>query len=105
MTSPILSRRDLSLAAGSIMASFAVVENARSQSPENQASPPEDPGISHANAAIHQAVVFKTSAGRVYHVLTDAREFDKVVLLSGALQAMSLPATPSLISPAPGGEF
>ncbi len=62
-------------------------------------------GISNANAAIHQEVVFKASAKRVYHALTNARQFDKIVLLSGAMKSMSLKPVPAQIAAEPGGAF
>lgn len=62
-------------------------------------------GISHAADAIHQEPVFAASAERLYSALTDARQFTRVVELSGALQAMHLPDTPAQISAEPGSAF
>jgi activator of HSP90 ATPase len=89
-----LSRRGFSLAA---TATFSALGAA--------AAPAEDLGISSANKAIHQEVTFRASALQVYHALTDPRRFDKVVLASGALQAMGLPITPCEISGELGGAF
>jgi activator of HSP90 ATPase len=56
--------------------------------------------------AIHQEVIFKTSRVRLYEALLDAREFHKVVLLSGAVQSGMVKAPkPSEISREPGGAF
>jgi activator of HSP90 ATPase len=56
--------------------------------------------------AIHQEVTFKASRERVYRTLTDANEFHKVVLLSGAAQSGMIKATtPTQISGEPGGAF
>ncbi len=41
-------------------------------------------GVTHNMDAIHQEVVFKAPRSRVYALLTDEREFQKVVVLSGA---------------------
>ena len=66
---------------------------------------PADGSISGSNSAIHQEVVFDASPERVYAVLTDARLFDKVVLLGGAVASMALTATPAQISAEAGGAF
>ncbi len=55
--------------------------------------------------AIHQEEVFKASRKRVYEALTDARQFDKVVKLSAAMQSMSLAKKPTEISAEAGSAF
>jgi len=62
-------------------------------------------GISHTADAIHQEPVFSASPKRVYEALTDAKQFTRVVQLSGALQAMHLPDQPAQISREAGGAF
>jgi uncharacterized protein YndB with AHSA1/START domain len=104
MTSQPLSRRAFAVAAGSVATGLAAIPAARAT--DGQTSPPpEDLGISGSNSAIHQEVDFNASPVRAYDVLTDARLFAKVVLLSGAMQAMALQATPTRISPEVGGAF
>lgn len=44
-------------------------------------------GITHTAEAIHQKVTFKASRHRVYTLLTDPQQFQKVVALSGAVQS------------------
>jgi len=67
------------------------------------ASPEE---VSHTGEAIHQEVVFKASRKRVYEALTDTKQFNKVVELSGAAQSgMSLESKPTEISREVGGPF
>jgi len=106
MTSFAISRRAFSLSAATIGMAVGAARPALSDQAEGHAaSAPETLGVSNINAAIHQEVVFKASPARVYHALTDPREFDKIVLLSGALQAMALKNTPAEISSAPGGPF
>jgi activator of HSP90 ATPase len=62
-------------------------------------------GVAPAEA-IHQEEVFKASRKRVYEALTDARQFDKVVKLSAAMQSMkSLGDKPTEISREAGGAF
>jgi activator of HSP90 ATPase len=62
-------------------------------------------GISHTAASIHQEPVFAASPNRVYEALTDAKQFTRVIKLSGALQALHLPDKPAQISRDVGGAF
>ncbi len=64
-----------------------------------------DDGISHTSDAIHQEPVFTASRKRVYDALTEANQFDKVIQLSGVMQAMHLPDKPAEISREAGGMF
>jgi activator of HSP90 ATPase len=65
---------------------------------------PED-GISHTAESIHQEPVFTASPKRVYEALTDAKQFTRVIQLSGALEQMHLPDQPAVISKDVGGAF
>ena len=65
---------------------------------------PED-GISHTADSIHQEPEFTASPTRVYEALTDAKQFTRVIQLSGALQAMHLPDKPAEISGEVGRAF
>jgi activator of HSP90 ATPase len=62
-------------------------------------------GISHTADSIHQEPVFTASPQRVYEALTDAKQFTRVIQLSGVLQAMHLPDQPAQISREAGGAF
>jgi uncharacterized protein YndB with AHSA1/START domain len=62
-------------------------------------------GISHTADSIHQEPVFTASPKRVYEALTDAKQFTRIVQLSGALQAMHLPDKPAEISGEVGRAF
>src|SRR6266566_9517488 len=65
-----------------------------------------DEEISHTAEAIHQEVVFKASRKRVYEALIQAKEFDKVVQLSAAMQGGMPPgARPTEISTEVGSTF
>jgi len=64
-----------------------------------------DEEISHTAEAIHQEPVFKASRKRVYEALTDAKQFDKVIQLSGVMQSMHLGDKPAEISREVGGGF
>jgi activator of HSP90 ATPase len=66
---------------------------------------PDALGVSRNAAAIHQEVAFKAPPARVYAALTDATIFQRVVVLSGAIQSMALQAAPARISLEPGGAF
>jgi hypothetical protein len=44
--------------------------------------------VSRTEEAIHQEAVFKASRKRVYESLTDTKQFDKVIQLSGVMQSM-----------------
>lgn len=62
-------------------------------------------GISHTAESIHQEPIFTASRKRVYEALTDAKQFDKVIQLSGVMQAMHLGDKPAEISREVGGGF
>jgi len=61
--------------------------------------------ISRTAESIHQETTFKASRKRVYEALTDVKQFDKVIQLSGVMQAMHLPDKPAEISREVGGAF
>ena len=63
-------------------------------------------GISHTAESIHQEPVFQASRKRVYEALTDARQFDKIGQLSGAMQSgMAVGKKPTEIGRQVGGAF
>jgi activator of HSP90 ATPase len=64
-----------------------------------------DDGISHTAEAIHQEPAFTASPKRVYEALTDAKQFTRVIQLSGALRQLHLPDKPAEISRDAGGAF
>ena len=98
MISQTLSRRRFSVAVGSLATAMGVAPAVRSQQGESL-------GIARGAATIHQEIVFAASPARVYSALTQARQFDRIVALSGAIEAMKLQATPCEISLEPGGRF
>jgi uncharacterized protein YndB with AHSA1/START domain len=101
MTTPhSLSRRGFSIAAASAVTALAGAARAGAADATDDSL-----GISNSNKAIHQEVVFTASPDRVYRALTDPVLFDKVVLASGALQAMGLASAPGRIDAEPGGAF
>jgi activator of HSP90 ATPase len=62
-------------------------------------------GVSHTAEAIHQEIVFKASAKRIYEALIEAQQFQKIELLSGAMSGAELAAKPAMISRETGGSF
>jgi len=64
-----------------------------------------DQGVSQTAESIHQEPVIKATRQRVYEALTDTKQFDKIVELSGAKKDMKPGSKPTEISPALGGTF
>lgn len=64
-----------------------------------------DNGLSQTAEAIHQETIFRASPKRVYEALTDAQQFQKVTLLSGAMKSLDLMKKPAQISRESGGAF
>jgi uncharacterized protein YndB with AHSA1/START domain len=63
--------------------------------------------LSHTAESIHQETLFKASRKRVYEALTDTKQFDKVIELSGAMKSGLPPEfnKPTEISHEGGGAF
>jgi activator of HSP90 ATPase len=61
--------------------------------------------ISRTEESIHQTAVFNASRKRVYEALTDAKQFDQVIQLSGVVKTMHLGDKPTEISREMGGAF
>jgi len=90
------SRRDISAAAlitlGGVVPAKAATAN----------------GISHNHVAIHQEVMLRTPAQRVYRTLITASLFNRVVQASAAMNSsmkQKLGAVPTQIDARPGGAF
>jgi activator of HSP90 ATPase len=96
-TDPTPTRRDV-IAGLSLGLSVAVVgAGARAETAQE---------IAHNMESIHQEVKFKASPERLYLALTDANQFQRVVLLSGAVKTgMVKSPQPAEISAMAGGEF
>jgi activator of HSP90 ATPase len=106
-TRSLSSRRDFSVRLVSFLPGLAIVGGAfgASGTAETRAAAGGEE-ISRSAEAIHQEVVFKASTKRLYEVLTDARQFEKVVQLSAAVQTkMVPPGKPAEISREAGGAF
>jgi uncharacterized protein YndB with AHSA1/START domain len=93
MTAAPFTRRDFAVRMASITARRADAQPAAGEILRNA-------------EAIHQEVMFKASRARVYDALTNAKQFDKVVRASEAMQPSMPPgAPPTEISRQPGGGF
>ncbi len=94
------TRRQAIVTAAVAMSSLAL------GSANGKATAAGDEEISHSAESIHQEIIFKASRKRVYEALTRAKEFDKVVRLSAAMQGGMPPgARPTEISAEVGGTF
>lgn len=63
-----------------------------------------DIGIQTAEA-IHQEVAFNAKPGRIYGILTDASLFQKVELLSAAMDSLDVISHPAVVGCEPGTAF
>src|SRR5713101_6835494 len=61
--------------------------------------------ITRTAESIHQEPVFKASRKRVYEALTDTKQFDKVIQLSGVMKSMPPGGKPTEVSTEVGGAF
>src|SRR5712692_8308742 len=61
--------------------------------------------ISRTAEAIHQEPVFKASRKRVYEALTDTKQFDSVIQISGVMKSMPPGGKPTEIGGEVGGAF
>ncbi|HLJ49554.1 MAG TPA: SRPBCC domain-containing protein [Bryobacteraceae bacterium] len=61
--------------------------------------------VSRTAESIHQERVFQASRNRIYDALTDARQFAKIVELSGAMRSMPTGTKAAEISREVGGAF
>ena len=106
MCSSLFTRRDFSVRLATFLSGLGVAGTAfgSTGSPRAAGSAGSEE-ISHTGEAIHQEVVFKASRKRVYEALTDAKQFDKVIQLSGVMQSMPPGGKPTEISREVGGAF
>lgn len=61
--------------------------------------------MANAEESIHQEPLIKAGRKRIYAALMDERQFDRIVELSGAMQALRLAKKPAEISGQAGGVF
>jgi uncharacterized protein YndB with AHSA1/START domain len=98
MITQLSTRRDFSVRLATLVPALGIA-GASLTSAVASAVPGEV--ISHTAESIHQEIVFKASPKRIYDVLTTAKQFDKLVELTG----MATTNAPTQISPEVGGAF
>lgn len=84
-----------------VFGAFAAFSALGTSGPASLAHPTEE--ISHSAEAIHQENVFRANRKRVYEALTETKQFDKLVRLSGISAALG--TKPTQISNEVGGTF
>jgi activator of HSP90 ATPase len=106
MISNLFTRRDFSVRLATFFSGLGVAGIASGSTGSPQTSRfAGGEEISRTAESIHQEAVFKASRKRVYEALTDAKQFDKVIQLSGVMQSMHLGDKPAEISREVGGAF
>lgn len=98
MTTQFSTRRDFSMRLATFVPVLGIAGTSMASA---RAASAVGARISHTAESIHQEVVFKASPKRVYEALTDAKQFDKLVELSG----VSMKDAPTQLSPEVGGAF
>jgi uncharacterized protein YndB with AHSA1/START domain len=93
MIDPRLTRRDFAIhvAAWAPTLGIAGVSLASAIGPATVADDTSADGVSQTADAIHQEIVFQAAPDRVYTALTEAKQFDKIIDLSGIRQSRMLP--------------
>lgn len=91
-----LTRRETIVGVAMVFGGLALDPGARAETGE---------GVSRTAEAIHQEITLKASRKRVYEALTDTRQFDKVIEISGAKKSMALGNRPTEIRNDVGGAF
>jgi len=101
-----LNRRSFAVCLASLISGFGFARTtAAALKAGDPVAFPASEEISHSAEAIHQEVMFNAAPARVYDVLTDARQFDKVVQLSGAMRSGAISKNAAQISREAGGTF
>jgi activator of HSP90 ATPase len=90
------SRREMLVAGALAVAGFAA--------PLTAAEVSADKGVARTAEAIHQEPEFAASRARVYAALTDAKQFDQVVQLSGVMKSIAS-KMPTSLSVVEGSAF
>lgn len=71
----------------------------------NLAAATSEDKISHTAEAIHQEIVLAASPEKVYEALTQAKQFDKITEVSGAMKSLPPGGKPTVIGHEAGGPF
>jgi uncharacterized protein YndB with AHSA1/START domain len=100
MTDRIFTRRDFSMRLAALFPAIGIASAVRPAAAPSAGTVSADV-ISHMAEAIHQEIALNAPPKRVYDALTETRQFDKLVVLSGITPKDS----PTEISPQVGGAF
>ena len=102
-----LTRRTFAVRAAAYLSGAGVAGSVFARFAHAQGAPSSAGGeITHDSEAIHHEVAFRAPRARVYALLTDEKEFDRVVRLSDAMKVGMPPgAKPTVISRDAGGTF
>jgi activator of HSP90 ATPase len=100
MINQFSTRRDFSVRLATLLPVLSIAGPSFASSALATSAVP-GPVISHTAESIHQEVAFKASPKRVYEALTDVKQFDKLVELSG----ISMKDVPAQLSSEVGGAF
>ena len=106
MSFDAFNRRNVS--AGLLVAGAGLAQTARAASGNAAIRADVAAEISHSYAGIHQEITFAASVARVWRLLTEAEQFDRVVQASGAMNSTmraSLGKKGTEIDARPGGAF
>jgi uncharacterized protein YndB with AHSA1/START domain len=111
MTNKTFSRRDTVTGLAAVPMSFglaACIGPRHAQAGSVAATPAPRAGgngVARGAETIHQEVSFKAAPARVYAVLVDPAQFDRVTQLSNATRPLPAGSPPTQISPDVGGAF
>jgi activator of HSP90 ATPase len=109
MIDPRCNRRAFSLRLGALVPALGAGASLLSAiTPATASDEAPADGVSHTADAIHQEVVFQASPERVYTALTDTKQFDRIIDLSGIRQSGMLPPQankPTQVSAEAGSPF
>ena len=107
MISDLFNRRDFPARLASFLSGLGLAGTAfASTSSPRTARLAGSEEITHTCEAIHQEVLFRASRKRVYEALTETKQFDKIVELSGVMKSGMPPgAAPTEIGHEAGGAF
>jgi activator of HSP90 ATPase len=106
MINDSITRRDFALRTAGSLSAFGITGSAIASALHAQGKSAAPGEISHDAEAIHHEVSFNAPRQRVYELLTDAKQFDRVIKLSDAMKGGYPPnPAPTAISRDPGGTF
>jgi activator of HSP90 ATPase len=102
----VFTRREFSGRLATFLSAVGIAGTAFAATGSRDAARPAgDEEISHTAESIHQETVFIASRKRVYEALTETKQFDKIIELTGVMKSMPPGGKPTEISREVGGAF